>query len=73
MNKVLNFDRVAYPSQSAMLEVVLTAVLTEGIIGDHAVYIGHGSPEWVARHGNKLTYRRAVAHFPFLEEGNYRE
>lgn len=26
-------------------------VLVEGDIGDYAAYVGHGDPEWVARHG----------------------
>lgn len=42
---------------------VLT-VLVEGDIGDYAAYTGIGSPEWVAQHGDKISFDEACCHFP---------
>lgn len=41
-----------------------TAVLVLGDIGDYACYVGHGSDEWVARHGDKISFEEACCHFP---------
>jgi len=50
-------------------------VLVAGDIGDYAAYAGAGSPEWVARYGNKLSFAEACVHFPGgqLEADRYRE
>ncbi len=40
------------------------AVLVEGEIGDYACYVGHGTPDWVARHGDKISFEEACCHFP---------
>jgi hypothetical protein len=40
------------------------AVLVQGDIGDYACYVGHGSPDWVARHGDKISFDEACCHFP---------
>ena len=40
------------------------AVLVAGDIGDYACYVGHGTPEWVARSGDKISYEEACCHFP---------
>ena len=50
----------------------IKAVLTEDAIGEHAVYVGIGSDEWVMRYGAKLPYKEAKFHFPGLKEDNYR-
>lgn len=48
-------------------------VLVEGDIGDYAAYVGHGDPEWVARHGNKISFEEACCHFPIgLQKELYR-
>ena len=39
-------------------------VLVAGKIGDYAAYCGHGSAEWVAAHGDKLSFDEACCHFP---------
>lgn len=51
------------------------AVLVRGDIGDYACYVGHGEPEWVARHGNKISFEEACCHFPGgqLEREKYRD
>jgi hypothetical protein len=50
------------------------AVLVEGDIGDYACYVGHGTPEWVARWGNKISFAEACCHFPHgLQKEKYRE
>jgi len=50
------------------------AVLVEGDIGDYACYVGHGTPEWVARHGKKIGFKEACCHFSGgqLEKARYR-
>ena len=40
------------------------AVLVAGAIGDYACYVGNGSPEWVARFGDKISFEEACCHFP---------
>lgn len=49
-------------------------VLVAGEIGDYAAYAGHGEPEWVARHGDKISFEEACGHFPGgqLEKSKYR-
>lgn len=51
------------------------AVLVAGEIGDYACYVGHGEPEWVARHGDKISFEEACCHFPGgqLDRELYRE
>lgn len=50
-------------------------VLVAGEIGDYAAYTGHGTPEWVAAHGDKIRFEEACIHFPGgqLERERYRE
>jgi hypothetical protein len=42
----------------------IIVVLVQGQIGDYAAYAGIGSPEWVAKHGDKIRFEEAVIHFP---------
>lgn len=50
-------------------------VLVEGGIGDYAAFVGAGAPEWVARHGSKVSFDEACVHFPGgqLDRERYRE
>lgn len=49
------------------------AVLVEGDIGDYSCYMGIGPTEWVARHGDKISFTEACCYFPFgLEKEKYR-
>lgn len=50
------------------------AVLVEGEIGDYACYVGHGTEEWVAKHGDKISFEEACCHFPGgqLQKEKYR-
>lgn len=48
-------------------------VLVSGEIGDYAAYCGVGMPEWVAAHGDKISFEEACGHFPNqLEKERYR-
>ncbi len=50
------------------------AVLVAGEIGDYACYVGHGTPEWVARYGDKISFAEACCHFPVgLVKEKYRD
>ena len=69
--KILNVNKRTYLGESC-IDIEITAVLTEGAIGDLAAYIGEGSPEWIAKYGNKLSYKEATCHFPNIEETKYR-
>ena len=69
--KIVNAYTPVYPSEDGR-EIRLTAVLTVGKVEDNAVYIGYGSPDWVAQYGDKLTFDRALFFFPFLARKNYR-
>jgi hypothetical protein len=50
----------------------IVAVMVAGEIGDYACYIGLGSPDWVARLGDKLVFEEARCHFPFIVKEKYR-
>lgn len=51
------------------------AVLVSGAIDDYACYVGHGSKEWVAKHGDKVSFAEACCHFPGgqLKREQYRD
>jgi len=51
------------------------AVLVAGEIGDYACYVGHGSEEFVAQFGDKISFAEACCHFPGgqLKKENYRD
>ena len=49
-----------------------TCVLVAGDIGDYAAYTGHGSPDWVARWGQKISFQEASVQFFKLEREKYR-
>jgi len=53
----------------------VVTVLVAGDIGDYAAYTGLGPPEWVARHGDKISFAEACCHFPGgqLKKELYRE
>lgn len=55
-----------------VVKVPVTVVLVRGAIGDCAGYVGVGSPEWVAEHGNKLPVKAALAFFPSIDPRFYR-
>lgn len=48
-------------------------LLVSGAVGDYKAYRGMGDDEWIIRHGDPLTYKEALAHFPVgLSEERYR-
>jgi hypothetical protein len=85
MPRILGVNTRTYPKQGAeypehggwnregcTVRVVLVA--GDPRVGDYAAYAGAGSPEWVARYGDKLCFAEACVHFPGqLEEDHYRE
>ena len=72
-HEVINTNARSYPSEYGGY-VEVTAVLVSGGIGDYAVYVGVGSDEWIADHGDKLSFEEAYIHFPVgLERSKYRD
>lgn len=73
-----------YPDSGIMID--LWAVLTQGDNNDYAAYAAivpysyiendknyeNERREWVAKRGNKLSFKEALFHFPYLEEKEYR-
>ena len=53
----------AIPAQNIEGYIELSVVLVEGDIGDYAAYCGQGSDEFVAAHGDKISYDEANIHF----------
>ena len=77
MGNILGTNVRWYPSQYATLEegrTGVSVVLVEGSIGDYAAYAGCGSPEWIAKYGDKISFAEACVHFPggALREEKYR-
>jgi hypothetical protein len=60
------------PTQRPLSKVRITAVLLSGAIGDYCAYVGSGTIEWVANHGNKIPFAVASILFPGIEERRYR-
>lgn len=79
--KILGVNTRHYPTQIPGTETWDTnpppvrVVLVAGDVDDYAAYCGLGTPEWVARHGDKLSFAEACCHFPGgqLVEERYRE
>ena len=73
-NKILGINKRCYPSSLSLFGYVeITCVLVAGEIGDYTVYIGEGLPEYVASHGNKISFKEAICHFPQLIKASYRD
>jgi hypothetical protein len=74
MSKILGINKRCYPHEYEE-PVEVTVVLVEGEIGYYAAYIGCGSPEWIARRGDKISFEEACVHFPGgqLKKELYRE
>ena len=74
--KILSISKRNYATQAGDF-VEVTVVLVAGKIGDYAAYIGVGSPEWIMRYGDKISYYEACIHFPIhhvgLQEDKYRK
>ncbi len=65
MGKIIGENHRYYPSEAMKAYPPVTmAVLVEADIGDYACYIGHGTAEWVARFGDKISFEEACFHFP---------
>ena len=65
MSKILGVNERWYPSEDNPDDPpVSRTVLVEEDIGDYAAYTGHGSIQFVAAHGDKISFEEACAHFP---------
>jgi hypothetical protein len=65
MQASVNGKPMAYPEVDLTDDPPVTlVVLVAGEMGDYAAYAGHGTPEWVAAHGDKLRFEEACCHFP---------
>ena len=63
--KILGVNTRHYPYQLNPFDPPATlVVLVEGDIGDYSAYAGHGDAEFVARHGDKISFEEACCHFP---------
>lgn len=79
--KILGMNSRTYPMQRGAGDdwepnpPTIWVVLVAGSIGDYAAYAGIGTPAWVARHGDKISFEEACVHFPGgqLEEAKYRK
>lgn len=72
--KIISTNKRYIPTEfkTYELNVNCNTVLVEGVIGDYAAYQGIGSDQWVAAHGNKLSFTEARCHFPGITESKYR-
>lgn len=79
MTKILGVNERSYPTQRPGSDdweehpPGIKAVLVAGEIGDYACYMGIGTPEWVARNGDKISFSEALDLFPDLKRENYRD
>ncbi len=78
MSKIISVNKRYYPMENMVAEwltdaIETTTVLVEGEIGDYAAYTGHGDPEWIARYGDKISFREAQCHFGNLKKEKYRD
>lgn len=71
--KILGVNTRCLPSDIGAY-VNVCVVLVGGAIGDYAAYMGAGSPDFVKRYGNKISFEEACCHFPGgqLEVDRYR-
>jgi len=60
------------PANYGIVITYVTTVLVEGGNDDYAAYQGIGSHQWIAAHGQKLTYDDAKDIFPMVEVVKYR-
>ncbi len=75
MSEITGINERYYPSETNPMRQRITVVLVAGQIGDYAAYAGDGSPEWIKRFGDKLSFEEACCHFPGgqLRKDKYRE
>ena len=72
-SKILREEVKCYPSEVNPFGVGITVVLVEGNANDYAAYIGQGTPGYVAKFGNKLSFKEAeVLLGTVLEKEKYR-
>lgn len=71
--QILNYDTLYFPAEPGQSRMIaITVVLVASTIGDYAAYIGHGTPEWVAGMGDKLSFAMARGFFPDIHAEDYR-
>jgi len=72
MEKIIAVEKRTYPSQ-AHTTTEITIVLVAGAVEDYAAYIGNGSPGWIAKMGDKLSFTEACCYFGNLDREKYRD
>jgi hypothetical protein len=74
MDNIIGKNVICYPAQNQQGYVEVKVILVEGVIGDYAAYAGCGDDLFVARQGNKISFKEANIHFcGRLEKEKYRE
>jgi hypothetical protein len=75
--KLLRVETKFYPTNSPVVpSLPITFVLVEGEAGDYAAYAGCGDAkdvEWIASHGDKISFEEACALFGELDRELYRD
>lgn len=73
--RIVNRSTYRFPAESGG-DVTITAILTEGVVEDLAAYAGHlmdwQEPQWLLKHGEKLSWQQARFFFPLLPRRLYR-
>ena len=79
MSKIMGVSKKYYPVEGpgglpSEDQCCILVVLVAGEADDYAAYIGCGSEGFVMRHGDKVSFAHATAHFPGgqLDESRYR-
>lgn len=63
MHEILGVNERFYPAEYNTTSPI-KVVLVGGAIGDYAAYAGAGTNQWVADHGDKVSFAEACIHFP---------
>ena len=63
-SRIMGVNTRSYATRDSWTRGEVTVVLVAGSVGDYAAYAGMGEPEWVAAHGDKLSFEEACCHFP---------
>jgi len=73
MPNIMSVDETCYPRPGQARDISTLWVLV-GDEHEYACYVGHGSADWVARFGDKVSFESASSHFPgALKEERYHD
>lgn len=71
LNKKDQVTKLPFPNEEGG-KLYLTAVLKYDYFDRYAVYVGKGTPQFVADHGTKQIYSQAKYFFPNIKREKYR-